>query len=99
MLQETSLPPPQAFYSSLKQQNVLQSDVFVKYCILVEEENKGIQEALDILNLKRPPLSRINKNYAELLHIWERENMSTLLDYLKYYNSLDVTPMLKAVEA
>ena len=24
--------------------------------------------------------------------------MSTLLDYLKYYNSLDVTPMLKAAE-
>ena len=99
VLQETSLPPPKAFYSSLKQQNVLESEVFVKYRILVEQENKDIQEALDILKLKRPPLSQVDTNYAELLQIWERENMSTLPTYLKYYNSLDVGPLLKAIEA
>ena len=33
VLQETCLPPPHAFYSSLKQQNVLESDIFVKYCM------------------------------------------------------------------
>ena len=81
MLQETCLPPPHAFYSSLKQQNVLESDIFVKYCILVVQEGKEVQEALDIFNLTRPPLSQIENNYADLLRIWKRENMCTLLDY------------------
>ena len=35
-------------YSMLKHKNVLESDVFVKYCVLVEE-SKEIQEALDLL--------------------------------------------------
>ncbi|MEW8545912.1 MAG: hypothetical protein AB2693_20510 [Candidatus Thiodiazotropha sp.] len=99
VLQETSLPPKTAFYSSLKQRNVLESDVFVKYCILVEEENKAIEEALQILNLNSPPLSQIDENYERLLQVWKEEKMNTMLDYLKFYNSLDVTPMLKGVEA
>ena len=99
VLEETSLPPAEAFYSSLKQQNVLESDVFVRYCILVEEENKSIEEALLILKLEKPPVSQVDENYKCLLQIWKDENMHTMADYLKYYNSLDVGPMLKAVEA
>ena len=77
VLQETSLPPPQAFYSSLKQQNVLENEVFAKYCLLVEEEDKEIEEALEILNLEKPPMSELDSNYAKVLQIWERENMTT----------------------
>ena len=80
--------------SSLKQQNVSESNVFAKYRILVEEENTEIQEALNILGLSRPPVSSIEDNYRKLLQIW-----SIMLDYLKYYNSLDVGPMLKVIEA
>ena len=69
VLSETSLPPPEAFYSSLKQQNTLESDIFVKYCILVEEEDKSIEEALLILKLDKPPLSQIEQNYKGLLQI------------------------------
>ena len=99
VLKETALPPPDAFYSTLKQQNVLESNDFIKYCILVEQEDKEIEEALDILNLSRPPASCVEDNYKKLLQIWESENMSSMLDYLNHYNSLDVEPMLKAVDA
>ena len=49
--------------------------------------------------LRRPPLSEIDRNYRKLLEIWEKENMSTMFDYLKHYSSLDVVPMLKAIVA
>ena len=99
VLEETSLPPAEKFYSNLKQRNVLESDIFVKYCQLVEQEDKEVTEALHILGISRPPLSAIEHNYSELVKIWEQNNMSTMRDYLEFYNSLDVFPMLKAVEA
>jgi hypothetical protein len=36
--------------------------------------------------------------YVEQLNIWKHNNMSTLHDYLIYYNNLDVQPFVEAIE-
>ena len=45
VLKETCLPPPSAFFSTLKQKNVLESDIFVKYCLLVERNRRGFEHS------------------------------------------------------
>lgn len=61
-LNETSLPPHSAFFSSIKNRNI------------TEEEYQFCQ------------------------HTWERENFQCMRDYLVYYNNLDTTGMLAALE-
>ena len=38
------------------------------------------------------------KNYAFLKEVWQKENMETFEDFLRYYNNLDVIPFVEAVE-
>ena len=61
-LNHPSLPPHQAFYSSLKKAN-----------ITVEE-------------------------YTYCQRVWEENQMETFWDFLIWYNNLDVTPFLDAVQ-
>lgn len=61
-LEETSLPPHEAFYSTLRQTNISAND------------------------------------YAFCIDVWEKNKMSSLRDFLVWYNNLDVTPFLEAVE-
>ncbi|NRA89035.1 MAG: hypothetical protein HRU28_16995, partial [Rhizobiales bacterium] len=61
-LSQTSLPPPSAFYNSLK--------------------GKSISD----------------EEYAICKDVWTRNNMSTMKDYLKYYNLGDVVPFLKCLD-
>ena len=35
--------------------------------------------------------------YEQLSSIWKNENMTNMFDYLKYYNNLDVKPLIQAV--
>jgi len=39
------------------------------------------------------------KEYAEIERIWREHGMSTLYDYLRYYNLLDVEPFVEALSA
>ncbi len=57
-LDETSLPPKESFYSSLKQCNVLENRERVSFCKLTEIEGKTEAEALQILGYiqRQPPL-------------------------------------------
>lgn len=61
-LEQTSLPPHSAFYSSIKNSNI------------TEEE------------------------YGLCLETWKRENFRNMRDYLIYYNNLDTTGMLAALD-
>lgn len=97
-LDETSLPPKQCFYSSLKKCNVLENRERVKFERLVNSENKSVNEALKILQLSEMPSSTVDENYAKLLDIWREKKMKTLRDFLQYYAELDVGPMVQGIE-
>ena len=38
------------------------------------------------------------ENYQWLQHLWTENQWSNFADFLKWYNDLDVTPMIKAIE-
>ena len=40
----------------------------------------------------------IEENYANLQRVWREHNMKTMRDMLRYYNSLDVGPLLQGIE-
>ncbi len=63
-LSETSLPPKGAFYSSLKQFNVLENKERVSFCKLTEMEGKTEAEARKILGINTDPVSTIDARYA-----------------------------------
>lgn len=98
-LDDTTLPPKESFYSSLKDRNVLENDTFTKYHKLIVDEDKSVQEALNILRLKRPPKSSEDEMYSYLLQVWQEENMLSFRDFLMWYNNLDVVPFVEAIEA
>lgn len=89
------LPPYEAFYSDLKQGNILEEEYkeFSNYL------NDGFSEAeaLKMLDLKSVPLTG-RAIYDELKVIWDREGMSTLRDYLIYYNNLDSFPFIGCID-
>ncbi|XP_069106330.1 uncharacterized protein [Argopecten irradians] len=89
------LPAYDAFYSELKQCNVLEAER-IAYENFMKD---GIpeREALQKLGLKTPPKNGRDK-YSELEKLWVDENMSTFKDYLIYYNNLDVQPFRDAVQ-
>ena len=101
VLKETKLPPKEAFYSHLKQKNVLENDLFITYTSL-RKSGKTKLQAFAVLNLKPDdcePTSTIESNYKNLEHLWETENFSSMTDYLRYYNNLDAYPFVQGVAA
>ena len=98
VLQEPTLPPKEAFYSSLKRFNVLEDAERVKYDRLTITEHKSTEEALSLLGMDTIPESKINENYQAVLKIWDENQMRTFRDYLEYYNNLDVVPMVEGIE-
>ena len=80
-MDEKSLPPYQAFHSTLKSANVLELNYqeWEKHGKHGQTPNTGEQ------------------NYAELQRIWLENEMSTFKDFLVYYNNLDVGPFVTDV--
>jgi hypothetical protein len=96
-LQDTTLPPKEAFYSSLKKCNTLENKQYIRFRRLIDEECKSEDEALKILQLITKPQSTIDQNYAKLRTIWKDNNMKTMLDFFKYYSELDLGPFVQGV--
>ena len=94
-LDETSLPPYDSFYSTIKGCNVLEED-YATFQKLVDQ-GKFEQEALQILRLTSKPKTG-PENYQLLQQLWTENSWSTFADFLKWYNDLDVTPMIQAIE-
>jgi hypothetical protein len=80
-LNETSLPPYDSFYSSLKQANLLN----IEY----EQWEKTASTEL-------PPMGGM-ENYNQLLDVWQARGMQTMRDFLQYYNEKDVYPLVQAI--
>ena len=93
-MNESQLPPIESFWSKLKNHNVLSVD----YDKFMDCKKRGIEEkeALKKLKLKTVP-KNAEENYRELQNIWEKENMNTFRDFLKWYNNKDVVPTLDAM--
>ena len=79
-LKYEKLPHYEAFFSKLKNDNVLQ----VEY---TEWEKLGSRGT--------PPLTGIQK-YNELLQVWDQNNMTKFEDFLQYYANLDTGPFVQA---
>ena len=94
-LDETTLPPYETFYSTIKGCNVLEED-YATFQKLIDQ-GKSEQEALQALRLPSKPKTG-PENYQWLQQLWDENQWSTFADYLKWYNDLDVTPMIQAIE-
>lgn len=96
-LNETALPPPEAFYSSLKGSNTLESEEYIRFSKLLDS---GMEEweCLAQMHLSVVPVSQLDANYEQLLTAWRDEGMINMRDFLEYYNNLDVGPFRQAVE-
>ena len=94
-LDETTLPPYENFYSVIKGCNVLEEE-YVAFQKLLDQ-GKSEQEVLQSLRLPAQPKTG-PENYQWLQQLWTENQWSTFADFLKWYNDLDVTPMIQAIE-
>ena len=61
------------------------------------DHGKSEQDVLQILRLTFKPKTG-PENYQWLPHLWTENQWSTFADFLEWYNDLDVTPMIQAIE-
>ena len=94
-LDKITLPPYETFYSTIKGCNVLEEEYSAFQKLI--DQGKSEQEALQTLRLPTKPTTG-PENYQWLNDLWNENQWSTFADYLKWYNDLDVTPMLHAIE-
>ena len=92
---ETTLPPYETFYSIIKHCNVLEEE-YAAFQKLLDQGKSG-QEVLQSLRLPAKPKPG-PENYQWLQQLWSENQWSTFADFLKWYNDLDVTPMIQAIE-
>ena len=93
-LWETQLPPYDAFYSKLKQENVLDAE-YQQYIV----QKLGLPRGTcinDPEQIARAPMTGQEK-YRQLQQLWIDLEWSCIGDYLEYYNTKDVVPFLLAV--
>ena len=92
---ETTLPPYETFYSTIKGCNVLEEDYGTFQKLI--NQGKSQQEALQALRLPTK-LKTGPENYQWLQQLRVENQWSTFADFLKWYNNLDVTPMIQTIE-
>ena len=86
-MQNTELPPYDAFYSKLRSCNPLEAE----YTDYFNSLKSGLttEQAVVKLKLSKPPPTGIEK-YQYLQQIWKQEQMSSFKDFLRWYNNEDV---------
>ena len=94
-MQNTELPPYDAFYSKLRSGNLLEAE-YTDYVNLLKS-GLTTEQAVVKLKLSKPPPTGI-ENYQYLLQIWKQEQMSSFKDFFRWYNNKDVVPTLEAMQ-
>ena len=91
----TSHIPYETFYSTIKGCDVLEEEyaAFRKFL----DQGKSEQEALQSLRSPAKPKNS-PENYWWLHQLWTENQWSTFADFVKWYNDLDVMPMIQAIE-
>ena len=94
-MQNRELPPYDAFYSKHRSCNPLEA----KYTDYVNLLKSGLttEQAVVKLKLTKPPPTGI-ENYQYLQQILKQEQMSSIEDFLRWYNTKDVVPTLEAMQ-
>ena len=91
-MQNIELPPYDAFYSKLRNWNPFETE-YMDYVNLLK--SRLTTEQADIkLKLSKPPPTGI-ENYHYQQQIWRQEQMSSFVDFLRWYNNKDVVPTLE----
>ena len=80
-MQNTELPPYDAFYSELRSCNSLEAE-YKDYVILLKS-GLTTEQAVVKLKLSKPLPTGI-ENYQYLQQIWKQEQMSSLKDFLRW---------------
>ena len=93
-LQNPELAPYDAFYSKLRSCNPLETG-YTDYVNLLKS-GLFTEQAVIKLKLSKPPPTGI-ENYHYLQEIWKQEQMSSFLDFLRWYSNKDVVPTLEAM--
>ena len=94
-LDDTILPEYDAFFSKLKNHNVLEHEhnTFTKLL------NSGFTVEKAIKKLKLGGIPNTGpENYAMLQNIWQTHGMTTFKDFVRWYNNKDVVPTLEALQ-
>ena len=95
-LDETTLPPCDTFYSTIKGCDVLEED-YATFENLINQ-GKPEQKVLQILRLQEVPKTG-PENYQWLKDLCNENQWTTFADFFfKWYNDLDVNPMIQAIE-
>ena len=94
-MNNSELPPYDAFFSKLRNVNPLEKD-YSDYQKLLSSGLKT-EEALSKMEFSKPPPSG-EENYQYLLDIWIHEKMCTFKDFLRWYNNKDLVPTLEAMQ-
>ena len=89
------LPPYEAFFSKLRNNNPLDKD-FTDYEKL-RKSGLDEQQALKKLQIKSVPPSGLD-NYSYLQQTWQKNGMTVFKDFLQWYNNKDVVPTLEAMQ-
>ena len=94
-MQNTELPPYDAFYSKLRSCNPLEAE----YTGFVNPLRSGLttEQAVVKLKLSKPLPTGIEK-YQYLQLIWKQEQLSSFKNFLRRYNNKDVVPTLEAMQ-
>ena len=94
-LQNTELPPYDAFYSKHRGCNPLEAE-YTDYVNLLKN-GLTTEQAIVKLKLSKPPPTGI-ENYQYPQQVWKQEQMSSFKDFLRWYNNKDVVPTLEAMQ-
>ena len=94
-MQNTELPPKDAFYSKLRSCNSLEAE-HTDYVNLLKS-GLATEQAVVKSNFSKPPPTGI-EIYQYLQQIWKQEQMSSFKDFLRWYNNTDVVPPLEAMQ-
>ena len=94
-MQNTELPPYDAFYSKFRSCNPLEAE-YTDYVNLLKS-GLTTEQAVLKLKLSKPPPTGI-ENYQYLQQIWKQKQMSSFKDFLRWYNNKDVVPTLEAMQ-
>ena len=94
-MQNTELPPYDAFYSKLRKGNPLEAE-YTDYVNLLKS-GLTTEQAVIKLKLPKPPPTGI-ETYQYLQQVWKQEQMSSFKDFLRWYNNKDVVPTLEAMQ-
>ena len=89
------MPPYEAFFSKLRNNNLLAKD-FVDYEKL-RKSGLNKQQTLKKHQIKTvPPSGLVNYNYLQ--ETWNKNGMTLFKDFLKWYNNKDVFPTLEVIQ-